>query len=301
MSRTFGELKTEIYTNCLGRSDAAGLVIAGNSINWALLEHFPKVGLRPFLAQSSVVTVVDQEYVAMPSGFDGVKSARLVNPSKYSNGTVAVTNGATTVEGTSVSWIVAAIRAGDFIKFGTALLDGTGTPDTWYEIASITDLDTLEITAGVSEAVVAGASYCIRRVESEVHGYTTLVDMVWEDFEQSQNDTGEPKYKIVIPSSTGWRMYLRPVPNQVYTIKLWYIAKETELTADGTTPQLSTIYGDAPIISAAAWRTALTLGLDQEANRWGSIFNKVDLPELLSWQGRVDGLSPSGRSHNPYK
>lgn len=129
--------------------------------------------------------------------------------------------------------------------------------------------------------------------------YQIMSDSVWEDFEESS--TGEPGFKMVLPSTTGWRMYMRLIPDDAYTINIWYHAKEAELTLDATTPLLSTIYGDAPIISGATWRLALTLGLEKDDRKWDKIFNKIDLPELLSWQGKLKGFRMTAPTHNPYK
>jgi hypothetical protein len=131
-----------------------------------------------------------------------------------------------------------------------------------------------------------------------------MSDADWEDFEVMSE--GEPEFKKVLPSATGWRMYLRYVPDDAYTIKIWYYAKQVKLvspTDNGSTPILSTIFGDAPIISGATWRTALELGLDTDANRWGNIFINIDLPELISWQSyyQKDGYSRSKPTRNPYK
>lgn len=212
MARTFLQLKTVVATDNLGRDSTGDLTKAGDSINWVLTEHLPKVGLLPFKKNTDLTTVADQEYVDLPSDFESLTMARVLQ------------------------------SGGD------------------YEIMS---------------------------------------DSEWADFEVS--DTGEPAFKMVMPSTTGWRLYLRLIPDDAYTINIWYDAKEATLSADETTPQLSTIYGDAPIISGATWRLALTLGLEKDEYKWGRIFNKVDLPELLAWQGKVKGYKSTNPTYSPYK
>ena len=145
------------------------------------------------------------------------------------------------------------------------------------------------------------ASLKIARVlQSDATSYLTMSDMEWEDLELGTDDTGEPSNKMVLPTTDGWRLYMREIPDDTYTINIWYYARQTELTADATTPLLSTIYGDAPIISGATWRLAANLGIDKEATKWKGIFDKVDLPELLSWQAHVDGYKAFKPIKNPY-
>jgi hypothetical protein len=137
--------------------------------------------------------------------------------------------------------------------------------------------------------------------------YKTMSEADWEDFEVM--DEGTPEFKRILPYSgttPTWRMYLRLIPDDIYTIKIWYYAKQDKLESpadDAVIPILSAIYGDAPIISGATWRTAMSLGLDTDASRWGKIFNGIDLPELISWQGTYhkDGYSRNRPTNNPYK
>ena len=128
--------------------------------------------------------------------------------------------------------------------------------------------------------------------------YIGLADFEWSQFDEVE--TGEPTEKMVLPSTTGWRLYLRLTPDDTYTINIWYFARQTELTADGTTPILSTIYGDAPIISGATWRTAVVLGLKDAISRWDYTFRKIDFPELLAFQARIEGRKKYSPTRSPY-
>lgn len=69
-----------------------------------------------------------------------VYKCRLTDLSKddYTTGTALATNASSTVEGTAVTWT--SDMAGRWIKFTSALGD-----NNWYEIASVTDSDTLEL------------------------------------------------------------------------------------------------------------------------------------------------------------
>ena len=78
----------------------------------------------------------------------------------YITGTADCSAG-TTVEGTGTDWVTGAIASGDHIKFGTQNPDTAGTPDTWYEIDDVTDLNTLELTGNGPDTTVA-VNYVIR-------------------------------------------------------------------------------------------------------------------------------------------
>jgi len=71
-------------------------------------------------------------------------------------GTVTCAAG-TTVEGVGVDWVTTGIKAGDKIGFETTDPDAV---TTWYTVASVTDLDTLELTG--NGPTVAGVTYVIR-------------------------------------------------------------------------------------------------------------------------------------------
>jgi hypothetical protein len=142
------------------------------------------------------------------------------------------------------------------------------------------------------------ATLKIAQVE-QTDGYKTMSDADWEDFEMT--DTGEPCKKKILPAATGWRMYLRYIPDDVYDIKIWYYAKQAQLTLDADTPILSVVYGDGIIISGAAWRLASEKGLDTDAGRWYNIFDRIDLPMLLKWQDILQGYKSEKPTGNPYK
>jgi hypothetical protein len=141
----------------------------------------------------------------------------------------------------------------------------------------------------------------IAQVLQDDGSYNTMSDMMWEDTENS--DTGEPSYKMILPSPAGWRLYLRPVPDEVYTIRIWYYAKQTELTNDDDEPVLSIIYGDGPVISGATWRLAVELEIESAVPKWEQIFHLVDLPSLLQWQESfsLQGYKKYSWLDNPYK
>lgn len=61
----------------------------------------------------------------------------------YATGTASCAGSTTTVEGSGTTWTTN-VKAGDFISFGAN--DETDPGATWFEIASVTDNDTLELT-----------------------------------------------------------------------------------------------------------------------------------------------------------
>ena len=74
---------------------------------------------------------------------------------QYKIGTVSVTNGSPTVEGAGTTFTGGNVTAGDLF---TIVGD-----NTWYEVASITDADTLVLSANYAGTTNASAAYAISR------------------------------------------------------------------------------------------------------------------------------------------
>jgi hypothetical protein len=64
----------------------------------------------------------------------------------YETGSVTTVDESTTIEGTGVDWVTATVEAGDYILFD---VDEEGVYYKSYEVDSVTDLDTLEVTTAV--------------------------------------------------------------------------------------------------------------------------------------------------------
>lgn len=79
---------------------------------------------------------------------------------QYTTGTASFVNGDATVEGGGCLWQTN-LAPGDFIKTGSAV---ASSDDTWYQILSITDEDTLELTANYAAANSGAAVYRARTV-----------------------------------------------------------------------------------------------------------------------------------------
>lgn len=80
---------------------------------------------------------------------------------QYAVGTASFTKDSTTVEGAGGCLWQTNLGAGDYIKTGS---DSADSGDTWYEVASITDQDTLEITVAYVAANSGAAAYKARTV-----------------------------------------------------------------------------------------------------------------------------------------
>jgi hypothetical protein len=82
---------------------------------------------------------------------------------QYTTGTITIAGGAlTTVEGAGgCDWVAAGIKEGDFIKIGSG---GAHSGSTWYEIDSVTDVDTLVLKT--DGATCTGSAYIIRKTFS---------------------------------------------------------------------------------------------------------------------------------------
>ena len=74
---------------------------------------------------------------------------------QYKTGTVSVTNGSATVTGSGTTFTGGNVTAGDIF---TVLGD-----NTWYEVASVTDADTLVLAANYAGTTASGAAYAITR------------------------------------------------------------------------------------------------------------------------------------------
>lgn len=82
---------------------------------------------------------------------------------QYKTGTVSVTNGSPTVEGSGTTFTGGNVTAGDIF---TVLGD-----NTWYEVASVTDADTLVLAANYAGTTASGAAYTITRDFTTNNGY----------------------------------------------------------------------------------------------------------------------------------
>tara|TARA_R110000868_G_scaffold936_1_gene7115 strand:- start:7024 stop:8595 length:1572 start_codon:yes stop_codon:yes gene_type:complete len=72
----------------------------------------------------------------------------------YRTGTVSVTNGSTTVTGTTTGWL-SQVRAEDRISFNGG--------DKWYEVASVASNTSLTLATAFAETTISGGAYAIDR------------------------------------------------------------------------------------------------------------------------------------------
>jgi hypothetical protein len=105
------------------------------------------------------------------------------------------------------------------------------------------------------------------------------------------SDTGKPTdYSLVWTANVPY-LYFRPVPDDAYNIKLWYYSGEPELTStedDNTSPKLSTMYGDMPIIAGATFETAMKLDLKDIAQQWYQRY-MLEINKLRDWDIGIEG------------
>lgn len=76
---------------------------------------------------------------------------------EYTTGTVAVTNGDATVTGTGTDF-VSNVSAGDWFRIDA---DRTGSSSVWYEVSSITNATSLELSSTYAGSTVTGKAYTI--------------------------------------------------------------------------------------------------------------------------------------------
>ena len=81
---------------------------------------------------------------------------------RYNTGTATCAGSTKDVEGSGTNWDPE-IDDGDWIKFDTNDIDGTGTPDTWYEIDSVTDDTNLVLVLNGPDTGGA-VNYVVRKI-----------------------------------------------------------------------------------------------------------------------------------------
>jgi len=112
--------------------------------------------------------------------------------------------------------------------------------------------------------------------------WTTLYPMAQEEYNDS--GTGKPQYFEIRFVSNSPYIYFRPIPDDAYNVKIWYYAKETELSDDTDEAILSQVYGDGPIIAGATMLVAKQLGIERLIAIWEREFYRFEVPKLLDWQ-----------------
>lgn len=94
----------------------------------------------------------------------------------YATGQVSCAGATTTVEGTATDFSTASIAANDQIGFGN---DDPNEITTWYTVASVTDADTLELTAN-GPNTGGDVDYVIRKVYAATSTYRWDVDSFYD-------------------------------------------------------------------------------------------------------------------------
>lgn len=122
-----------------------------------------QIGFYPTPASNSNV-------ITLPYEIQGID----MSVADYSTGTItSIANGATTLEGNGTSWTAG--MAGKYIK-----IDDDNTADSgdnsWYEISSVTDADTIELVIPYEGVAIAAATqtYTIAQLSELPSSYETL-------------------------------------------------------------------------------------------------------------------------------
>jgi len=76
---------------------------------------------------------------------------------EYTTGTVSVTNGDATVTGSGTDFL-SNVSAGDWFRIDA---DGIGSSSVWYEVSSVTNATSLELTSTYAGTTVSGKAYTI--------------------------------------------------------------------------------------------------------------------------------------------
>ena len=118
--------------------------------------------------------------------------------------------------------------------------------------------------------------------------WDVMYPMTQEDYDN--RDTGKPtKYEVRYISNSPY-LYLRPIPDAVYKIKVWYYAREVKLVDDTDEAIISKTYGDRVVIAGATMLVSKQLGIERLSALWEREFYKIELPRLLNWQAsRLEG------------
>jgi len=117
--------------------------------------------------------------------------------------------------------------------------------------------------------------------------YVEIYPMVIE--KEHISDTGKPTHYTVRWVSDVAYMYLRPVPDDAYSMKLWYYVKDTALSDDTDEASISTIYGDGPLIAGATMLTAEKLSIWDVYEIFKRRYEREEIPKLLNWQDWLEG------------
>ena len=192
-------------------------------------------------------------------------------------GTVAITNGATAVTGTSTAFAAGDKRS--FIQF---------QGDTnWYEITVVTSATAITITPSFAGTTLTAGTYTLRKV---YYNLPTDVGSIY-DARQTNTplkltnlgvrtlDTYQPDINTVSMPTAYYRFRLDldiattaskaiqvgffPSPDDVYNIEFRYLLVQADLSADGDIPFLPVPYHTV-MIDGAEWLGAKFLKMDNE-------------------------------------
>jgi len=145
------------------------------------------------------------------------------------------------------------------------------------------DVDTTADTEYISLSTLTG----FRRIAEDgvkIKSGDDYIDLAPMNLiEMGSADTGEPSYYEVSYNGSTPRMYLRPIPDDTYTIRIYYYASPTELSSDDDEADLSVLYGDLPLIVGATWYIARQRGLYEIVKYWENEYEK-EKSKLFRWQ-----------------
>ena len=110
-------------------------------------------------------------------------------------------------------------------------------------------------------------------------GWTRLDDMEWEDFRKLFDNTTEDEPQAwVIDGALA--MFLRPIPDATYTVRVDYWQFLADLVASGSTNMLLDTYPDA-LESGATYLGDRYLSEYDDAREWKGIFD-MNVQDMLS-------------------
>lgn len=113
---------------------------------------------------------------------------------------------------------------------------------------------------------------------------------IFEIAETMDMTTGQPtKHRIMYNATLlALGIHFRPIPDAVYSGKIYYARKETALSGTNTAI-LSTIYGDLPIIAGATYWSAFQLHRFDLASVWKAAYQD-SMGALFEWLRERHGL-----------
>ena len=161
-----------------------------------------------------------------------------------------------------------------------------------------TDLTTIANNEKVDLPTNYSSIKLVRKLEDD-GSYTDLTPMDWQDMEIT--DTGDIHKYMILPSTDRWQMYFRYIPDDVYTVNIFYEAKETELVNDTDEPLITILFGAEIVVSGVMYRMAdIRRFPDNVLLRWKANYER-QITNVIYTQSKFRGVvKDSGVRYNLY-